>query len=377
MVGTPSKNLLSNKENTKKSVPYKQKQPPEKKQISKRVIGFPAHLVARYSFLALLLVFLYITFLVIKPYTSYLLLGLVLAYATYPLYIRLLKWFKNSDLASAVTLVIIIIIVIIPLYFLTAKIIAEAGGVYKTIKTGLSYNMTDSLIGGALNTLGIEQEFFGITINLAKTITHVIINNTTSLLANIPRFLAGMVLMLFVIFYSLKDGKTVYDWLKRYFPLRKDHRIRFLDDVKLTTKAIVYSQFLSALAQAITAGIGYWLFGIGEPVFWAFVTFIIAFIPLIGPSLVWIPMCIIKLLQGDVLQSVLLFAWGMIIISNVDNIVRMKFLQHETKVHGLLMLIGFLGGVQLWGFAGILLGPLVLTIMVKLLNFYTEEFEGL
>ncbi|MCD6464492.1 AI-2E family transporter [Candidatus Woesearchaeota archaeon] len=365
--------LVKNRSNTKKS----------RKNL--KVIGFPAHSVAKYFFLVLLLLFLYITFLVLKPYLSYLLIGLVLAYAAHPLHKFFLKLFKNKNIAATLTTLVILILVFVPLYFLIAKLLAESISIYSSIlnlqpSQGSNQNSTTSsatILESLLSSIGLQSEVSAMVKNIIAASSTVLIKAATSLLADIPRFLVGIVLLLFVTFYALRDGNVLYNWMRTYFPLEKHRRERFLEEIKITARAVVYSQFLSALAQAITAGIGYALFGVNQVVFWSFLTFITAFIPFIGPPLIWVPLAVLKLFSGSVASGVLLLTWGLVLVSNVDNVVRMKFLHHETKVHSVLMLIGFIGGVHLWGFAGILLGPLVLSITIKLLDFYTEEFEGL
>ncbi len=137
--------------------------------------------------------------------------------------------------------------------------------------------------------------------------------------------------------------------------------------------AVIHGQFTTALLQGIIGGIALWVFGIPNPIFLGFLMFLLSFLPIVGSALVWIPSALWLLVQNHTYAGIGLLAFGFLILINIDNFVRPKLIHNNTNLHPVFVFLGVLGGLEAFGFSGILLGPIVLLMLTVLVRFYREE----
>ncbi len=143
---------------------------------------------------------------------------------------------------------------------------------------------------------------------------------------------------------------------------------------------LIYGYVVVALIQGLLGAFGFFIFGIHSPIFWGIVMTITALIPFIGTAIVWLPFALIKLFNGilanntnEIIGGILFILYGTIIISGIDNVLRPKIIGDKAKVHPILILVGVLGGLSLFGFIGVVIGPLILALFVAFLTAYEEN----
>jgi predicted PurR-regulated permease PerM len=164
--------------------------------------------------------------------------------------------------------------------------------------------------------------------------------------------------------------------LKRIIPLDKDRVQPFANELE----SMVYSNVLGApvlaIVQGITASIGFFIFGLNEPLFWGIICGFMSFIPVVGTAIVWIPAGIYLLLNGASWQGVGLLVFGVLVITNVDNAVRLVMQKKFSDVHPIVTILGVIVGVNLFGFPGLIFGPLVISYFLIMLRLYSEEYSN-
>ena len=193
-----------------------------------------------------------------------------------------------------------------------------------------------------------------------------------AVVADLLATLASLVVMLFALFFMLRDGDTFGRHLRDLLPLPSDERERLMHDTRDLIIASVGAGLVVAATQGAIGGIAFWLLGIGAPVFWGVVIAFCSLLPVVGAVLVWLPVALWLLLSGDIGRGVILLVVGTFGISMADNILRPLLLSTRSSVSGLVIFFGLLGGVAAFGFIGLVLGPIILVMTGSLLKLFAR-----
>ncbi len=184
----------------------------------------------------------------------------------------------------------------------------------------------------------------------------------------------NLLIMYVVLYFMLVQISQVELWIRRNLPFNNQNTQFFIVEFK----NLVYSNAIGipivAVIQGIAALIGYWIFGVEGFVLMGILTAICSVIPLIGPSIVWVPLSIYTLSEGEQWQGIGVALWGFIVIGSVDNIARFLLQKRLSDVHPLITILGVIVGISLFGFLGIIFGPLLLSMFILLVKIYNDEF---
>lgn len=195
-----------------------------------------------------------------------------------------------------------------------------------------------------------------------------VINTTYSFVINI-------LFMIVILYFMLANSRRMERKLGRYNPFKGESRLQINNEVA----GIIYSNAvgipLIMLGQGLTAALIYWLFGVPHAAFWAFMTAVAGLIPVVGSAIVSVPLGIWFMIQGNVWQGILLMACGVLVIANVDNLLRIVLNKRMTDTHPLIVIFGVLMGIPLFGFWGIIFGPLLISLFLLLVKLYYIEFR--
>ncbi len=205
----------------------------------------------------------------------------------------------------------------------------------------------------------------------------------TSLVGKIPRLLnetanvvSNLAIMLFLLYYMLSNAKSLEKKLFKLIPLRPDNINLLAREGKTIIKANAIGIPLISLIQGITAAIGYAIFGVPEWYMWGFLTAVFAFMPIVGTMLVWVPLVIYMYTIGSTFSATALLFYGLIVIGNVDYLARLTIMKKLGDVHPVLTVMGIIAGFELFGFIGVIFGPVLLNYMIVLYTIYVSEFKG-
>jgi predicted PurR-regulated permease PerM len=213
----------------------------------------------------------------------------------------------------------------------------------------------------------ISQNSMNNTIERVTAFIPTLVNNTTNLIANLG-------LMLFLLYFMLMNGSEIERYLYKITPL-KDENIQLLaSETKKMIKANALGIPVISSIQGAFATLGYFLFGIEDYVVWGLVTGIFAFIPIVGTFVVWGPLVAYLYISGNNWQATGLLAYSAIIIGNVDYLARMTLLRRIGDVHPVLTILGVILGLSLFGFIGLIFGPLLISYVTVLFKIYVNEF---
>lgn len=317
----------------------------------------------------LLLIFVgIIAFFMIRPYMVYLVIALILTFVSYPLFERLVRKVHNRGLASFIMVAILFLIVIVPTALFVYQLINEA-----------------SIMLSTTSLLNADQELKEIGVNStlgSPMFKNILIASREKILAKAPNLLSqmtsiflGFFIMLFAMYYLFKEWPEVRHKLKKLLPFETAHKDYLLEQIKISTKGIMYGQLLTALSQGLAGGLGLFIFGVPRATFWTFIMIVLSIIPLVGPFLVWIPAAVYLYFNGHVGAAIGLAIYGVVIVSNIDNVIRPMLISGKVGIHPIAVLIGVFGGIALFGLIGIFVGPLIFAIFSALMKCYTDQPE--
>jgi predicted PurR-regulated permease PerM len=184
------------------------------------------------------------------------------------------------------------------------------------------------------------------------------------ILSSLGLFAAQIFLTVITTYYLFKQGSAFVAFVRRVSPLRRAHTEAFLAEFGDVARGMLFGNVATALLHGLLAGIGYWIFGLPKVLFLGALTMLASFIPALGTSLVWGPICIVLALTGHPARAGLLLGYGAIIIGGIDNLMRPLLSKGRMKLPDLLLFLSIFGGILLWGPKGILLGPLIGSLAV-------------
>lgn len=194
-----------------------------------------------------------------------------------------------------------------------------------------------------------------------------LLNDTATLLANLG-------ILLFVLYFMLVHGKEMESYLSRIIPL-KQHNIDLLAmETKRLVKVNALGIPLISVIQGLTATVGYFIFGMPEIGLWGFLTGVFAFFPIVGTMIIWVPLVVYLYISGHTWNAVGLGLYSLIVTGNVDYLFRITLLKKVGKMHPLITVLGVIAGLNLFGFVGLIFGPLLVNYIVLLFRIYTNEF---
>ncbi|MFH1710605.1 MAG: AI-2E family transporter [bacterium] len=323
-------------------------------------------------------VVLFLSFMIIRPFLVAILSAAVLSYIFYPVYLTILKYLpkkiRAKELGAMFTCIIIILIVLIPVTLISILLTNEIKGGYLFLQDFLrspqwsSMNLPPFLN----NTAGYLPQLKDSVADIARQL----IGTLQNYIKGIPNVALSIFITIFSTYYFMKHGKDLYRFFSELVPLPKGRYTQILLRFDDLSRGMIMGQVVVGIIQGILACFGFVLLGVPNPILFSFLTAIISIIPLLGAALVWLPITIYLLIigaaTGEYWRAIALFLYGTFIISLIDNILKPKIVGERAKIHPLIILFGILGGIQLFGIPGILIGPIILTIFDVVIEIYKE-----
>ncbi|MFC1819553.1 AI-2E family transporter [Thermodesulfobacteriota bacterium] len=340
-------------------------------------------------FLIVLLGFVVLLFWLFWAYISSITLALLIASAFYPLYYRVNRLFERKErIASLVMTFFVFLVLIIPVGGFIGTLSNEAFDFFirskdsvslKKIQEGLQgdspwakrIRKTGDLLNIKFNPESIEQ--------LATSIRNIVglylSRQISSIASNLLSFLIHFFLMMLVIYYIFRDGMLLKDYIFELLPFPKQQQELVLGKFREMGRAVIFGNGLSGIIQGIIGGFGFFFFGLGSPFLWGTVIGFMAFLPIIGASVVFIPATIILLVQGKIKLGIGFLIYNLFYSSIMEYFIKPRLIGKGMRMNPILVFIGILGGLKLFGILGIIYGPLIMTILFTLLEIYRLEYR--
>jgi predicted PurR-regulated permease PerM len=234
-----------------------------------------------------------------------------------------------------------------------------------------------AMIEAAKHSITTVQEKLGIKLISETSLTNslsklsafipTILNSTANLITNLA-------IMLFVLYHMLVNGREMEKMLNRIIPLKQENINMLAAETKKMVRANALGIPLISIIQGFTATVGYFIFGVKEWALWGFLTGVFAFFPVVGTMAVWVPLVLYTYAIGNTWQATALLLYSVIVTGNVDYIARISLLKRMGDVHPVITILGVIVGLGLFGFIGLIFGPLLVNYIIVLFNIYMNEF---
>ena len=343
-------------------------------------------------FFVLLLVLLYGAFLILSPFLKALTWAAILAVLFYPAYDWLLRAFKGKATLAALTIIVLIaLVIVLPgiqiVGFLAEEVVELVKSVgaltnSEGVETWKRHPRIQWLLGW-WSMLGVELAKFKFEIDLRKLVIQgaqvssgVVLSQLTGAAQNIFLFVANVLLVLFTLFFFLRDGPAFCYRLRRLLPMDPEHQERLFTNIVNAVTAVVHGCLVVAMIQGFLAGLAYWVLGVPYAIVWGVATAFFALLPVGGSTIVTIPVTIYLFLQGDIIRGVLMAIWALGVVGGVDNVLKPIFIGTRLKLPMLLLFFGILGGLSVFGALGLILGPVLFALLAAFLDLYREEYAA-
>ena len=341
----------------------------------------------RAVFLLLLVLGISLLFLeMVRPFLTALFLGAIFSGMGQPVYRRLVRWCGGREsVASAATLLLFFALLLGPIGTFLGIVTNQALQVSQSAGPWIESLQTRLDEPGALDRI-LDSVPFADAIRpfqeqasqklgqLATTLGSWVVQWLGDFTRGTVRFIFLLFIMLYAMFFFLKDGHSVLRTMLYYLPLSNEDEHRMLARFVSVTRAIIKGTFLIGIVQGALAGIAFAVAGIPAAAFWGTVMAVLSIVPGIGSALVWVPATIYLLAIDRVAAGAGLFVWCAGVVGTVDNVMRPWLVGRDTKMPDLMILIGTLGGLVVFGAAGVIIGPIVAALFITVWELYGEAF---
>ncbi len=343
------------------------------------------------SFTILFLISLSLLFYIFWAYLPSIILALLITSVFYPLHLKLTKLLKQRNNISAIIMsIFIFLILVIPIAWFIKSLSEEAFDFYKKTTNAVSIRNIEERVKAnpeIMKKMRLIEKATGIKINfkviqdvarsIGKKIGLFLYKQISSGASNIINLLVHFFLMILIIYALLRDGERIKEYIIQIAPLPKNQIERIEDKFHEMAKAIIVGNGISGIVQGIMGSIGFLIFGLGSPILWGSVIAFMAFLPIVGASIVFIPATLILLIQGKTKTAIGFFLYNIAYSSITEYIVKPKIIGQGMRMNPVLVFIGVLGGIKLFGIMGIIYGPLIITIFLTMAEIYKEEYKQL
>ncbi|MGD8112095.1 AI-2E family transporter [Vibrio sp. NTOU-M3] len=328
-------------------------------------------------------------YLLVEPYVNSIIMAFIISLLMFPIHEWLERKLPNHpNIVAFLSCVVLTFIIVIPLLFVFAAIVQQGSlfsqNMYQWVTHGGIQTVFEhpwvvkglSLVNTYLPFDEIDpQEIAQKVAQLATSFGSNIVGISAKILGDATSFLMNFFLMLFVLFFLLRDHDKIISAIRHILPLSRSQEDKLLSEIEQVSKSAVMGSFLTAIAQGLAGGIGMWLAGF-PGLFWGTMMGFASFIPVVGTALIWIPATIYLLLTGDTTWAIFLAVWSIAVVGSIDNLLRPLLMQGSAGMNTLMIFFSLLGGIQLFGLIGLIYGPLIFAITMVLFNIYEEEFKG-
>ncbi len=356
--------------------------PKKKKQQEWRLAG-----VIFFAILALGI--LYATFVILEPFLAPIMLGAVLATVTFPIYRRIRERLHGANRAASVMLILITFTVLLPAFLIIVLLVQEANVVVKHLQSGDMERALQRLdVSNRMPWLKrVAPDFDPAAISPARVIIPVVQKAPAWIAAHgasVIGGIAGLVIALFLVllsaYFFYVEGETIVAEASALSPLPARYNAQFAENFKGVVDATFRGQVITSLTQGVFIGIGLAIAGIPGAILWGAVATVLSLLPVVGSAAVWIPAALYLYVAASIgdrsyFGAIFLTVWGVIVVPIIEHVVRPWAMKGKMQLPAIPLLVSVLGGMEAFGFVGLVVGPLVFSLLISVIDIYKRSFR--
>ncbi len=328
-----------------------------------------------FAMLALVLILGYLSYLILRPFLVPIGWAFVFSIVFYPIYRFVLRIVRWDSLAAAITAALVCVLILGPFSYFAYLLGSEISNVslrpvdLKGMAKLLSHPSIAPAMKKVLSFLDLSQA------QLQASVVRGLSEAGKKLLEYLPGRIGDVAgaavhfaLMAFALFFFLRDGSHFLARISNFMPFSKEHRERLTNQVKDIVISTIYGGIVVALIQGFIGALTFTFLSIHSPILWGLAMSICSFLPIVGSSIVWVPAVLFLLVKGTVLKALILAIVGIFGISMVDNVMRPLIMRGRLQMPLLAIFFSVLGGIEVFGLIGLVMGPLVLAVFISLVD---------
>ena len=339
------------------------------------------------AFFFVLLIAASVAFLaLLMPFFEPILWAVTLAILFQPVQAKLFRVFRQrANTIALMTLVIILVVVIVPTLFLLTAVAKEGIALYQAVSKGeidisgplnglqsALPSLVERIQSLGINTGEIKQKLSSSALQGSQwAASHIFTFGQNTL-----RFAVMFFLMLYLLFFFLRDGKKIIDMIIHVLPIGDQRERYLLAKFAEVSRATIKGTLVIGIVQGSLGGIMFALLGIQSAIFWAVVMTLLSVLPAIGSALVWLPAALYLIASGMMVKGLVLIVFGILVIGMIDNILRPVLVGHDTKMPDYLILLSTLGGLAMIGISGFVLGPVMAAFFLAIWSMFAEQYNS-
>lgn len=320
----------------------------------------------------ILAVLLALSFFLIKPILLSIISGIILAFVFTPLYNKLLKKIPKKGLSAFLICFLFIIVLLVPLWFATPVLIDQSISIYFASQKMDFVTPLETIFPSLFQVEGFSNEIGSIVYSFVTNLTNSIMNMLSKLILNFPIIFLHSLVMFFTFFFVLRDNDKFVRYIQSLLPFQKDVEDKLFKSSKDITSSIIYGQIVLGIIQGLIAGLSFYIFGVENALFLLILACAAGIFPIIGTSVVWIPVAIYLLMINQPIAMIGVVAFG-IVGAIIENVIKPIFVSKRTNVHSAIILLGMIGGLFFIGILGVIIGPLILSYLLIVLEMYRDK----
>ena len=324
------------------------------------------------SFFIVIAILAVLTFMILEPIAISMIFGLILAFVFYPVYSKILSVFKEKNISALIVILLVIFVIFLPLWFLLPFVFRQLFDLYLYAQKINFVDVAKGIVPG-LTEISVSSDILTSLNTFVTNFVSKLFSSVSSHLLNLPSVALKLVVVMFVFFFGMRDAEIFVSYVKSLSPFSEKINHELSKKFKNMTMAVIYGLVVVGIIQGLVAGFGLFIFGVPHYLLLTILAILLSVIPFVGAWLIWIPASIYLIASGKVILGIGLFIYSAIIVSWIDNIIKPYLVAKRTNIHSAIIIIGMIGGMIVFGALGLILGPLILSYLLLIIEAYRDK----
>jgi predicted PurR-regulated permease PerM len=278
-------------------------------------------------------------------------------------------------------------LVILPLVFISATVAVDMFDIYQGLSDNVEVSELKSKLGKLKGFIPVaildelekrlqvgELNIHQMAVNGLGSVSGYVINEVQSAATNLTGLLINFGMMIFALFFFFRDGDSMLERIKSLIPMKDEQKDEIFRKFYDTLNAVIVGVMVTAALQGVLQGLFFWILGISYSVLGGVLTFIFALIPIAGAVIVWLPVGLYLVFTGSIYTGIAVLVFGGLVVSSVDNFLKPMIIGGKVKLSTLFLVLTIFGSLSIFGFTGIIIGPILLAIFMSFLDIYKSEY---
>ncbi|HLD31901.1 MAG TPA: AI-2E family transporter [Patescibacteria group bacterium] len=317
----------------------------------------------------------------IRPFLYPIFWAAIVAILFTPAYIFFTRHLKNKNISAILTVILVIAILFLPLTGLGLAVFNESIDLYYSASNtdwgaqveGLAKRLDNTRLEPLI--IKIQNDWPQYATTIARGVSAFLFNSLKSFTQNSLRFFLLFFLMLYSLFYFLRDGQEIIKRLIRLSPLGDKYEKMLSEKFTSTARATIKGNLFVGVIQGVLGGLVFWITGINGALIWAIIMIFLSLIPAVGSFLIWLPAGVIMLATGHTWEGATILIVGTLLISTIDNLLRPLLVGKDIQLHPLVILFTTLGGLMMFGISGFVIGPVLASLFFAVMSIYEHHYQ--